>query len=739
MKTRKIINTVLIIALLIVAIVMVSILLNNANSPETVDYTELQQMIKSNGITNVYVEGSYTVYARKVGSKIEESQFPSKADYVAKISSRANFTEWFDSLPDTVIVDGVETPLNKPTVSYNDPSKSAMWSNVLITLGGFVLIIIMFVILMRMSNGANNKAMSFGKTKARLNTDIKVRFSDVAGADEEKEELQEIVEFLKNPQKFKALGARVPKGVLLVGPPGTGKTLFAKAVAGEANVAFFSISGSDFVEMFVGIGASRVRDLFDQAKHNMPCIIFIDEIDAVGRQRGAGLGGGNDEREQTLNQLLVQMDGFETSDEIIIMAATNRADVLDPALLRPGRFDRQIYVSPPDVKGRELILKVHSRNKILAPDVNFKTVARMTSGFTGADIENLLNEAAILAARNGRTQILMADVLEGINKVIAGPKKKSRVVTENDKRITAYHEAGHAIIAKTLEGCDEVQEVSIVPRGMAAGYTLTRPENDDNHVTKQKLLDNITMMLGGRGAEAIVIKDISSGASNDIQRATQIARNMVAEWGMSDEIGNIYLGGSQEVFLGRDYQQHSYSSEEMAGKVDAEIKKIMDGCYKKALDILNKNRSILENMVKVLFEKDTIYTDEVDMLFNGADAKEVIDAINARSKAEMPAVITVKKDEAKTSTAKAEPDKKEIKSENSDNANSDTANKDALSKEKEVKKDDLKKTQKPEEENKGKKPSVKETEKTDKKESVKNSESQKQTSDTEKKEGSDNK
>ncbi len=712
---------------------MVSVLLNNANSPETVDYTELQQMIKSNGITNVYVEGSYTVYARKVGSKIEESQFPSKADYVAKISSRANFTEWYDSLPDTVVIDGVETTLNKPTVSYNDPSKSAMWSNVLITLGGFVLIIIMFVILMRMSNGANNKAMSFGKTKARLNTDIKVRFSDVAGADEEKEELQEIVEFLKNPQKFKALGARVPKGVLLVGPPGTGKTLFAKAVAGEANVAFFSISGSDFVEMFVGIGASRVRDLFDQAKHNMPCIIFIDEIDAVGRQRGAGLGGGNDEREQTLNQLLVQMDGFETSDEIIIMAATNRADVLDPALLRPGRFDRQIYVSPPDVKGRELILKVHSRNKILAPDVNFKTVARMTSGFTGADIENLLNEAAILAARNGRNQILMADVLEGINKVIAGPKKKSRVVTENDKRITAYHEAGHAIIAKTLEGCDEVQEVSIVPRGMAAGYTLTRPENDDNHVTKQKLLDNITMMLGGRGAEEIVIKDISSGASNDIQRATQIARNMVAEWGMSEEIGNIYLGGSQEVFLGRDYQQHSYSSEEMAGKVDAEIKKIIDGCYKKALDILNKNRSILENMVKVLFEKDTIYTDEVDMLFKGADAKEVIDSINARSKAEIPTVITVKKDEVKNSPSEDESDKQETKAEKSDNAKSETENKDASLKDDE-KKDGAKVAQKTAAESKVKKTSLKEKDKTDKKESVKNSESEKKNVNTEKKE-----
>ena len=473
--------------------------------------------------------------------------------------------------------------------------------------------------------------MNFGKLKARVNMNVKVRFDDVAGADEEKEELQEIVEFLKSPSKFTALGARVPKGVLLVGPPGTGKTLFAKAVAGEAGVPFFSISGSDFVEMFVGTGAARVRDLFDQAKRNMPCIVFIDEIDAVGRQRGAGLGGGHDEREQTLNQLLVQMDGFEKNEGIIVMAATNRADILDPALLRPGRFDRQIYVSLPDVKGREAIFKVHSRNKPLAPDVSFKILARMTSGFSGADIENLLNEAAILAARAGRKVIVMVDLLEGINKVIAGPQKKSRVVTETDKRITAYHESGHAIVAKLLPGCDEVQEVSIIPRGMAAGYTLTRPETDDSHVTRSKLHDTIAMMLGGRAAEEIVIHDISTGASNDIQRATQLARSMVTEWGMSEAIGNIYLGGDKEVFLGKDFgATHTYS-EELGGVIDVEIRKIIDGAYDRALTILREHRTILDNMVKVLYAKQTIYTDEVNMLFDGKSAEEVIADIDDRA------------------------------------------------------------------------------------------------------------
>jgi len=504
------------------------------------------------------------------------------------------------------------------------------WVSMIFPIVATIVMGILLFIMFRQMAGSNGKAMNFGKNKAKLQSNVKVRFSDVAGAEEEKEELKEIVEFLKSPKKFSELGARIPKGVLLVGPPGTGKTLFAKAVAGEAGVPFFSMSGSDFVEMFVGTGAARVRDLFAEAEKNMPCIVFIDEIDAVGRQRGAGLGGGNDEREQTLNQLLVQMDGFEKNEGIIIMAATNRADVLDPALLRPGRFDRQIYVNIPDVKGREEIFKVHSRNKPLAPDVSFKVLARMTSGFSGADIENLLNEAAILAARANRRVIIMEDILEGINKVIAGPQKKSRTITESDKRITAYHEAGHAIVARVLPGCDEVQEVSIVPRGMAAGYTLTRPVNDDSHVTKNKLNDNISMMLGGRAAEQIVIYDISTGASNDIERASGIARKMVTEWGMSEKLGNMFLGGSGEVFLGRDYSQHTAYSEAIAGQIDEEVKEIIDQNYRRALQILKDNRAILDNMVKVLYEKNTIYTEEVDMLFDGKSAEEIIKTIDEK-------------------------------------------------------------------------------------------------------------
>ncbi len=402
-------------------------------------------------------------------------------------------------------------------IEFRDPNAGSVWSNV-IYVGVMVLGIVGFWLILRATSGGGGKVMNFGKTKAKVSTNLKVRFSDVAGAEEEKEELAEVVEFLKSPKKFSDLGARIPKGVLLVGPPGTGKTLFAKAVAGEAGVPFFPVSGSDFVEMYVGVGASRVRDLFELAKRNQPCIIFIDEIDAVGRQRGAGLGGGHDEREQTLNQILVQMDGFEANDGIIVMAATNRADILDNALLRPGRFDRQIYVHLPDVKGREQILKVHSRNKPLSPEVNFKVIARMTSGFSGADLANLLNEAAILAARAGKNMIGNLELYEGINKVIMGPQKKSRVVTEADKRCTAYHEAGHAILAKLCPHNDNVHEVSIIPRGMAAGYTLTRPDNDDNDMTVNKLNDFICMALGGRVAEELVIQDVSAGASSDIKR-----------------------------------------------------------------------------------------------------------------------------------------------------------------------------------------------------------------------------
>lgn len=663
----------IIIVSVIVLIALAIILALSLSGPKEIAFsgagTTLENLYKEGKIDTIYVDGGYRVNIKLVGEK--------SYSYFCYISSRSdiqdNITLW-----DTQIKNGGG---QVPTVTlvYNDPSSTSMLTSFLVPLLMIALLAIVFVIIMRKSNGANNKALNFGKTKATQVRDSKVRFTDVAGAEEEKQELQEIVDFLKDPKKFTEIGARIPKGVLLVGPPGTGKTLFAKAVAGEANVPFFSISGSDFVEMFVGVGASRVRDLFDQAKKSMPCIVFIDEIDAVGRQRGAGLGGGNDEREQTLNQLLVQMDGFESNDSIIVMAATNRADILDPALMRPGRFDRQIYVNVPDVKGREEIFKVHSRNKPLASNINFKNLARLTSGFTGADIENLLNEAAILAARDNRKLISMEDISEAINKVIAGPAKKSRVVTERDKRITAYHESGHAIVAKLSKNCDNVHEVSIIPRGMAAGYTITLPENDDNHYTKNKLLDQIAMMLGGRAAEEIVIKDVSAGASNDIQRASKIARKMVAEWGMSDEIGNLYLGASEEVFIGRDYQTQLSYSDEMAAKIDKEVKSIIDRQYQVALNILKENRAIMDKMVKALYEKETIYEAEIDALFEtgevpATDTAATDTATNAKAEdkkdSALPAADNAAEVKAADVPAKAKPAKAE-KSASSDDQKSE--------------------------------------------------------------------
>lgn len=596
----------LIIVGVIVLVIIAFVIAYELTKPTEITFygteNSLESMLANKQVEAIYIEGNYSAKIKKVGEK--------GYAYFVNISSRTQFKEDLDAIKadGTGLLDGV-------TVTFDDPSSGSLISSIVVPLILYAALFVVFMIVLRKSAGANSQAMNFGKTKANQVRDIKVRFNDVAGAEEEKQELQEIVDFLKHPKKYTDIGARIPRGVLLVGPPGTGKTLFAKAVAGEANVPFFSISGSDFVEMFVGVGASRVRDLFEQAQKNMPCIIFIDEIDAVGRQRGAGLGGGNDEREQTLNQLLVQMDGFEASSSIIVMAATNRADILDPALMRPGRFDRQIYVNVPDVKGREEIFKVHARNKPLAADINFKSLARLTAGFTGADIENILNESAILAARDDRKIITMKDISEAVNKVMAGPAKKSRLVTESDKRITAYHESGHAIVAKLMKHCDNVHEVSIIPRGMAAGYTITLPENDDNHMTKGKLLDNIAMMLGGRAAEELVIHDVSTGASNDIQRASQLARKMVTEWGMSDSIGNMYLGSSEEVFLGRDYQAHLNYSEEVAAKIDEEVKSIIDAQYQVALNILKENRSVMDAMVKALYEKETIYEDEIDALF----------------------------------------------------------------------------------------------------------------------------
>jgi len=653
-----------IIAVIILAVILMNTL--SATKIETISYSEFWEYVKAGRVEGVIMTDSYKArvllgagesgdeaikdkpdaertYAQKKGlyhgySLDDFKKNAKKSDFYVMLDSRnyigdaliSYYNEHFTAA-DEVYKDGEGNFADKPypLVLLNDPNSGVDWGTIvyLILFGAVIVGMFMFM----RSNKGGSGALNFGKTKARLAANVKVRFSDVAGAEEEKEELKEIVEFLKAPKKFTAVGAKIPRGVLLVGPPGTGKTLFAKAVAGEANVPFFSISGSDFVEMFVGVGASRVRDLFAQAKKNMPCIVFIDEIDAVGRQRGAGLGGGNDEREQTLNQLLVQMDGFDTNDGVIIIAATNRADILDPALLRPGRFDRQVYVNSPDVKGREAIFKVHARNKPIAPDIDFKNLARLTSGFSGADIANLLNEAAILAARANRSVILMNDILEGINKVIAGPQKKSRIITESDKRITAYHEAGHAIVAKLMKHCEEVQEVSIIPRGMAAGYTISRPKNDNHHVSKNKLNDEIAMLLGGRACEELIIQDISTGASSDIKRATEIARSMVCEWGMSETLPNLFFGGDQEVFLGRDYKTQTSYSDSVAASIDAEIKKIIETNYQRALACLKKKPEVLETMVKLLFERETIYGDEVEMIMNGATVEEVLKFIDEKA------------------------------------------------------------------------------------------------------------
>ncbi len=502
--------------------------------------------------------------------------------------------------------------------------------NILYPVLMIVLVAIMLTMLLKRVKGENNKSFEFVKSRARIYPS-KTKFSDVAGEDEEKAELEDIVDFLKNPKKYIDLGAKIPKGVLLVGPPGTGKTLLARAVAGEAGVPFFTISGSDFMELFVGVGASRVRDLFEQAKKAKPCIIFIDEIDAVGRQRGAGLGGGNDEREQTLNQLLVQMDGFEDNEGIIVMAATNRVDILDPALLRPGRFDRRVNISVPDVKGREEILKVHSRNKPLEKDVDLKTIARITAGFTGAEIENLLNEAAILTAKENRTQITTEDIQKSMMKVTLGPQKKSRVIDEHDKKNTAIHESGHAIINKLAKIKSPVQEVSIIPRGGAGGYTLSA---DDDRVFyyRERLLCRIQVLLGGITAEKLFVGDISTGASSDLKRATEIARRMVTEWGMSSEIGMVYCGNDDAVFIGKNYQERMSYSENQAAIIDAEVKKIIEMCQKETEKILKSNKDKLMTMADVLLEKETIYAEEVDLIIQGKSKEDILQYIDNKDK-----------------------------------------------------------------------------------------------------------
>jgi cell division protease FtsH len=507
------------------------------------------------------------------------------------------------------------------TYDYVQAWTAPWWFSLVPWLLFTVFMIIMWVLIMNQAGGGagGGKVMSFGKARVKQVTDEKKRttFADVAGADEEKEELSEIVQFLKNPHKFNELGARIPKGVLLIGPPGTGKTLLARAVAGEAGVPFFSISGSDFVEMFVGVGASRVRDLFEQAKKSSPSIIFIDEIDAVGRHRGAGMGGGHDEREQTLNQLLVEMDGFGANQGVIIIAATNRPDILDPALMRPGRFDRQVYVGAPDLKGREEILKVHSRGKPLAPDVNLHEIAKATVGFTGADIENLLNEAALLSARRGKHVVGMSEIEEATIKVVVGPEKKSRIITDKEKRITAYHEAGHAVVTKFLTTQNPVQEISIIPRGRAGGYTLSPPVEDKYYTSKTDMFEEICTLLGGRAAESIALDDISSGASNDIERATKIARKMVTAYGMSDKIGPIVYGSeNDEVFLGRDFAQTRTYSESVASEIDAEIKKIIDSAYVKTRGILQDKREKLNAVAQYLFTNEKMSGVEFEKFFD---------------------------------------------------------------------------------------------------------------------------
>ena len=583
----------------IIVIVLLSSIMENSSLKMT--YSELVTSMENKEVESIKISSEGNVASVKLKN--------SKTEKEVKIPSLDSFMTY------------TEQYLKTGEISLEE-EKESIWITVLSLISPFGLLIIFFIFwFMMMSSGAQNgtKNMTFGKSKARLvnaGEKNRVTFDDVAGVDEEKEELEEIVEFLKNPKKFTDMGARIPKGVLLVGQPGTGKTLLAKAVAGEAGVPFYSISGSDFVEMFVGVGASRVRDLFEQAKKNAPCIIFIDEIDAVGRQRGAGLGGGHDEREQTLNQLLVEMDGFSDNEGVIILAATNRPDVLDKALLRAGRFDRQIVVGSPDVKAREQILEVHARKKKLSEDVDLKVIAKNTSGFAGADLENVLNEAALLAARRNYKEIGMKEIEDAMVKVTMGPEKKTRVRSEKENRLVAYHEAGHAVVSRYLSTQDPVHQISIVPRGMAGGYTMYRPTEDKSFMSKTEMEENIVSLLGGRVAEALILNDISTGASNDIERATQIARNMVTKYGMSERVGAIMFGGGQgEVFLGRDFAQTKDYSEETANIIDEEVKRIVDTAYNRARTILSEHVDKLHAVASVLLEKEKIEGPEFDKIF----------------------------------------------------------------------------------------------------------------------------
>ena len=569
-------------------------------------------------VNNEYSEAEFKV-AVENDQVVEVYIHPEKVSPYGKVSVelKSGDQEQFNTTDVQKLSDFLEEKGVKPKVG-DVPGDNTFMSSILpLILVGIMVIFVFNLMSRQMSGGSNAKMMNFGKSRARRydEDNIKITFKDVAGADEAKQELEEVVEFLKHPKKYNDLGAKIPKGVLLYGPPGTGKTLLAKAVAGEAGVPFFSISGSDFVEMFVGVGASRVRDLFEQAKKSAPCIVFIDEIDAVGRQRGAGLGGGHDEREQTLNQLLVEMDGFGANEGIIMIAATNRPDILDPALLRPGRFDRQIVVDRPDIKGRQEILKVHIKGKPISPEVELGVIARRTPGFTGADLSNLVNEAALMAARKNKNKIDMPEMEEAAERVIMGPERRSRVISDKEKRLTAYHEGGHTLVGMLLDNTDPVHKVTIIPRGRAGGYTLSLPKEDRYYATRSEMLDELKVLLGGRVAEALVLKEISSGASNDLQRATSLARQMICEYGMSPELGPMTFGHRQDqVFLGRDIGRDKDYSEEVAAKIDKEIRKFIDEAYQKTESLLNENMDKLHLIADALIERETLEGEEIDQL-----------------------------------------------------------------------------------------------------------------------------
>ena len=600
-------------------------------------------------------EMSYTGFVQQVQQKkVESVTITNDHGIKGKLKNGTDFVSYApsdDTLIKTLTDNGVE-------ITAAPPEQPSWWVSLLGSAIPIIILVVVFFFIMQQTQGGGGRVMNFGKSRAKMMGDgnVKVKFSDVAGAEEAKQELTEVVEFLKDPGKFTSIGATIPKGVLLAGPPGTGKTLLAKAVAGEAGVPFFTISGSDFVEMFVGVGASRVRDLFGQAKKNAPCIIFIDEIDAVGRQRGAGLGGGHDEREQTLNQLLVEMDGFGANEGIITLAATNRPDILDPALLRPGRFDRQVVVGRPDLHGREAILKVHARNKPLADDVDLKTIAKKTPGFTGADLSNLLNEAALLAARLNKKVITMAELEEASEKVSMGPERRSHIVSEKDRKLTAYHESGHAIVAHLLPHANPVHKVTIIPRGYAGGYTMMLPKEEHDYKTKAQLLADIRVALGGRIAEALVLGDISTGASGDLQSVTNTARSMVTRWGMSDTLGPIVFGEQQEqVFLGKNIGHERNYSEEIASKIDVEIHHIVDEAYRDVEQLLTDNMDFLHNMAKALLEEETIDAKAVENLHKYGTTKAP-DETEAPTVSHMDAVISMPNitEESKTSSTESD-------------------------------------------------------------------------------------